>query len=113
MSNKIVMLLVVIPTLLACFIPKLGNAICFQNCQQAASTSSMTSLNDNSIGYQTDNLQYRERSHNTRDVKNSVMGDVNIHVGHDRMDIKMDSKSNNNTVNASVSSTIILGDMKQ
>lgn len=87
-------------------------AVCLQNCT-SESTSRQNAPNFNSIGTGANRVQYRERSHNTRDVKNSVMGDVNIRVGHDKLDIKMDSNSSSNTVDASVTSTIILGDMKK
>lgn len=56
---------------------------------------------------------YRERSHNTGDVKNSVMGDVNIKVGHEKLNINIDSKGDDHMVDASINSTIILGDMSK
>jgi len=46
-------------------------------------------------------------------VKNSVMGDMNIKVGHEKLDINIGSNATENTVDASISSTIILGDMKK
>ena len=56
---------------------------------------------------------YRDRSHNIGDVKNSVLGDMTINVGHEKVDIRTDSNSNNNVIDTSINSTIILGDMKQ
>ncbi|PIR18261.1 MAG: hypothetical protein COV46_00820 [Deltaproteobacteria bacterium CG11_big_fil_rev_8_21_14_0_20_49_13] len=86
------------------FASQYAHALCLEHCSENAKTGRALEHRD---------FSYRDKSHNTGDVKNSVMGDVNIHVGHKKMDVKIDQGSGNNTVNASVSSTIILGDMKQ
>ncbi|MBI2091882.1 MAG: hypothetical protein HYT75_02655 [Deltaproteobacteria bacterium] len=92
--------------------PLNAGAICLNNCtSNDARMKESFQANLSGGGFQ--DVRYREKSHNTGDVKNSVMGDVNIRVGHDKLDINMDSKSKNNFVDASVSSTIILGDMKK
>jgi hypothetical protein len=103
MKREIIIMLAVATVIL--MLPFDGNAICLNNC--ANNDARMKG----SFGSQ--DVRHREKSHNTGDVKNSVMGDVNIRVGHDKLDINMDSKSKNNFVDASVSSTIILGDMKK
>lgn len=61
----------------------------------------------------TSQAEMREQSHNMRDAKNSVLGDVNIHVGHKQLDLRTEGASHGNTIDASVNSTIILGDMKK
>lgn len=98
----------VIIAIIIALAPMAASARCLQNCTQPGQD-----ILFNSTGYRTDSVQYREKSHNTRDVENSVMGDLNIHVGHERLEINMDKNSKSNTVDASVSSTIILGDIKQ
>jgi hypothetical protein len=90
--------------------PTCCQAFCFKDCRK---TKNADSPAPNSIGYMADSVRYRERSHNTGDVKNSVMGDVNIRVGHEKLDIRLDSGTEDNSVDASISSTIILGDMKR
>lgn len=106
----------IIAVLLICLLPAFSHALCLKDCQPQAPISGRSfnyNSTPNSTNYTADDMQYREKSHDTGDLKNSVMGDVNIRVGHDQLDIKMDSKSHDNMVDASVSSTIILGDMKK
>ena len=92
--------------------PALSPGLCLKDCQKITAGPA-GSPEPSSIGYMADSVRYRERSHNTGDVKNSVMGDVNIRVGHERVDIRLDSGTSDNLVDASISSTIILGDMKR
>lgn len=106
------MLKILLTSITLIILPALSFALCLTECRQG--TSKPIISNDNhSVGYKSDEVNYRERSHNTGDVKNSVMGDMNIRIGHERLDIRMDSNSSNNSVDASISSTIILGDMKK
>lgn len=90
--------------------PTCCQAFCLKDCWK---TKNADSPAPHSAGHMADSIRYRERSHNTGDVKNSVMGDVNIQVGHEKLDVRIDSGTNNNSVDASISSTIILGDMKR
>ena len=53
----------------------------------------------------------RDRSHNLNGVKNSIVGDVTITNGHNRVNVS--DITGDTTVDASINSTIILGDMKQ
>lgn len=89
-----------------------AHSLCLTGCSEEKAAGHV-SAGGTLAAYPTGQFRYRDGSHDTRDVKNSVMGDVNIHVGHKRMDVKIDQGSGNNSVNASVSSTIILGDVKQ
>lgn len=110
MKNKMIIAVI----MLIGFLPNLSHALCLNNCQQQQqSPKRFDSPDPNSGESAAGGFRYRERSNNTGDVKNSVMGDMNIRVGHEKVDIRMDSKSNNNTVDASVSSIIILGDTKK
>ncbi|MBI4211090.1 MAG: hypothetical protein HY540_00485 [Deltaproteobacteria bacterium] len=108
-----------LPSLLICgtamifiAVPLTASALCLENCvdrkPEPLASMALTSPQDTTI-----EPQMRERSHNTADVKNSVMGDVNIRVGHEKLEIRSEGTSHSNTVDASIQSTIILGDMKQ
>lgn len=101
--------MMIILMLITMIMPMTADALCLQNCQKPNAVPTFNSVG----GYQRNAVRSRERSHNTGDVKNSVMGDVNIKVGHEKLDIKMSSGAKNNTVDASVNSTIILGDMSK
>jgi hypothetical protein len=81
-----------------------AEAICLNDCQSKGGMQSRPE-----ITYQ----ENRRRSHNFGDVKNSIVGNVNIRVGHDRIDIGGFQGSNQNYIDASIHSTVILGDMKQ
>lgn len=94
------------------FSPSLSYALCLQNCQQETARL-VDSQSFSSPRGSISNSPYARGSISTGDVKNSVFGDMNIRVGHERVDIKTDSNSNNNTIDANINSTIILGDMKQ
>ena len=92
--------------------PLTGHALCLQDCA-TQSTSRNTSFN-----YQASQQQFtrnndsfnREKSHNMGDTKNSIVGDVNIRVGHEHMDISGLQNSSNAMINASVTSVVNLGD---
>lgn len=56
----------------------------------------------------------RQNSHNFGDNNTAVLGDVNIRVGHERVEISgFGGGSNGNYIDTSVHSNIILGNMKQ
>lgn len=102
----------IILALLILGFPSVSHALCLQNCQQEAAKI----VDSQSYGSPYDavsNSPYRQRDISAGDVKNSVFGDMNIRVGHERVDVKTDSNSNNNTIDASINSTIILGDMNK
>ena len=91
-------------------LPSLSNALCLQNCkQEKARFFEVSDIGSPSSG----NVNSPSADHNIRtgDVKNTVFGDMNIKVGHEHVDIRTDSNSNNNTIDANINSTIILGDM--
>ena len=59
-----------------------------------------------------DRSHNREKSHDLEGVKNSIVGDVHIRNGHRRLEIK-GIQSKQTMIDASVHSTVILGDMKK
>ena len=92
------------------FLPSLSSALCLENCRQERSrffevedTGSPSSGNINSPS--------SDRNIRTGDVKNTVFGDMNIRIGHERVDVSTQANSNNNKIDANINSTIILGDM--
>jgi hypothetical protein len=93
------------------FTPTLSQAMCLKDCGPAAPKFIAPPLLNWAVSAQ--NFENRVKSPETGDVKNSVVGDMNIHVGHKRVDIKTDSNSSNNLIDASINSTIILGDMNK
>lgn len=101
----------IITTILILVIPAISHSICLENCDEARPPISFDSLSFN--GAQTSNMNYGSPNYNTGDVKNSVLGDMNIRVGHEKVDINMDANSSGNTVDTSINSTIILGDMEK
>lgn len=96
------------------FAPSLSDAICLKDCTtQMPRPSSISFDNRLLMGPAYNSTTIRDRSPNIGDMKNGVAGDMNVRIGHDRVDIKTDSNSNNNTIDASINSTIILGDMNK
>lgn len=85
--------------------PAVSYSFCLKNCRQEKSSSSFDS---SSYGY---SAPYQEENTSMGDVKNTVFGDMNVRVGHERIDIKTETDSNRNVIDASINSTIILGDM--
>jgi len=103
----------IVLALLILISPSVSHALCLQNCRQEAARI-VDSQGYGSPYDAVSNSPYRQqRPINAGDVKNSVFGDMNIRVGHERVDVKTDSDSNNNTIDASINSTIILGDMNK
>lgn len=89
--------------------PLTSEALCLKDC---VSTSSSPQFNNSTLSYQP--TEQRQESHNFGNNSTSVLGDVRIQVGHERVEISgPQSGSNNNFVDASVQSTIILGDLQQ
>jgi len=94
-------------------LPTLSEAMCLKDCVSSTPKISAPPLLNWPSGISARNFENRERSPEMGDVKNSVVGDMNIHVGHKRVDIKTDSSSSNNLIDTSINSTIILGDMNK
>ncbi|MFH1874954.1 MAG: hypothetical protein ABH859_07210 [Pseudomonadota bacterium] len=97
-------------TTLALLNPIYAQAMCVENCEAQAARPAIIdygSFNQAQAGQ----MNFRENSHNMGDVKNSVLGDMHIQVGHEKIDIRTESNSNNNQIDTSINSTIILGDM--
>ncbi len=91
--------------------PLILNAFCMNSCKNTSSQQGTAPEFDGFPAPPANGT--RQNSDDIGDVRNSIMGNVNIRVGHEHLSINMDSNSSANTVDASVSSTIILGDMKQ
>lgn len=84
-------------------LPQLAEATCLQNCDN----SSNTQLNNSSIGYQSN--ERRTRSHNFGNNSTAILGDVNINVGHKRIDITGMKDSQNSMIDASITSIVNVG----
>jgi hypothetical protein len=96
------------------FVPSLSDAICLKDCTTKMPAASSVSFDNRSLlGPAYNNTTVRDRSPTIGDMKNGVAGDMNIRIGHERVDIRTDSNSNNNTIDASINSTIIMGDMNK
>lgn len=93
--------------------PSLSNALCLQNCQHEASKMRRFSDFGSPSAGDAQPVPSEQRNIRTGDVKNTVFGDMNIRVGHERVDIRTESNSNNNTIDTGINSTIILGDMEK
>ncbi|MBI4374295.1 MAG: hypothetical protein HY542_05400 [Deltaproteobacteria bacterium] len=95
--------------------PGLSHALCLKECQMAQNSGQRGSINNMGPSTNTQNNQadQRYRSHNFGDASTNVMGDMNIQVGHEKIEIKGMENSTNSVIDASISSTIILGNTKQ
>ncbi len=93
------------------FVPSTAGALCLENCQAEAERN--YSFSDAGSAYAPRPNSSGGRNIRAGDVKNSVFGDMNIRVGHERLDIRTESASNNNTIDATINSTIVLGDMNR
>jgi hypothetical protein len=92
--------------------PSIAQALCLENCrQEAAAIHSYDDFGDPNARSQ--NAGSGNRNIRAGDAKNSVFGDMNIRVGHERVDVRTESASSNNTIDASIYSTIVLGDMNK
>ena len=99
-------------TILLVLSPSIAQALCLENCrQEAAAIHSYDDFGDPDARAQ--NGGSGNRNIRAGDAKNSVFGDMNIRVGHERVDVRTESASSNNTIDASISSTIVLGDMNK
>lgn len=85
--------------------PTLGYTLCLKDCKPGVNPSpSKTTFQYN---------EPRRNSHNFGDVKNSVLGDVQVRVGHEHIEIGGIGQGNQNYIDASVQATVILGDLKK
>lgn len=89
-----------------------ANALCLRDCE----TSLVIGKGSPQINYQSsrNSARYegsfnREKSPNTGDVRNSVLGDVNIRNGHERVEIN-GIHSNHAMIDTSITSIVNLGD---
>jgi len=87
-----------------------AKALCLQDCLKtdsaAPSFSTVPTQIRNSDSYN------RENSHDVRDTKNSIVGDVYIRNGHEKLEIS-NIQSKETMIDASVTAVINLGDMTQ
>ena len=100
----------VIGMLIGLFLSGSVNALCLRDCNQAS--GGMISLAP-SVNYQQNQAEDRQKSHNFGNESTNVLGDVNVRVGHEHIEIKGMENSNNSLIDASVHSTVIMGNLKQ
>ncbi|MBI2082501.1 MAG: hypothetical protein HYT76_02935 [Deltaproteobacteria bacterium] len=94
--------------------PGLSHALCLKECQMGDTTQKGTIQNYGpSTNTQNNQADRRDGSHNYGDASMNIMGDMNIQVGHEKIEIKGMKDSTNSMIDASINSTIILGNMKQ
>ncbi len=105
-SQKIIMVLGWLIGGLVLLMQGRAEALCLKNCTQVGSSAAFLGPTYNQ------NLEYRQQSHNFGDNSTNVLGDVNIRVGHEHMEIKGMENTSNTMVDASINSTVILGNMK-
>lgn len=93
---------------------KQGHSYCLKDCQKATD-SSMRSLaattNTPTTIDNSNNIGTRNNSHNMGNVDHSIIGDVSIQNGHTKMEISNVQKGS--SIDASIKSTVILGDVHQ
>lgn len=87
-------------------------AICLKDCETTTPRRAI-SLYGTSGQNSSSEMEYADQNSNMGDVKNTVFGDMNISIGHESVEISTESNSNQNTIDASINSTIILGDMNK
>lgn len=94
--------------------PLSSQALCLKNCQSGDTAQRGTiQTSAPSTNYQQNQADRRIGSHNFGDTSTNVMGDMNIQVGHEKIEIKGMENSTNSIIDTSISSTIILGNVKQ
>ncbi|MBI1908554.1 MAG: hypothetical protein HYS22_00055 [Deltaproteobacteria bacterium] len=92
-------------------LPLTTEAACLRDCAQDNAQDSGRAGNSYS-GYGTNS--YRDRSPTFGDNNTAILGDVNIHVGHDNVTIGgFGGNATGNFVDTSINSTIIMGNLKQ
>ena len=94
-------------------IPLSASALCLRECVTDQSRGTLGSSGDFANNTQQNQADQRTGSHNFGDTSTNVMGDMNIQVGHEHVDIKGMENSTNSMIDASINSTIILGNVKQ
>lgn len=94
--------------------PISSQALCLKECQTGNTTQRGTIQNYGpSTNTQSNQADRRYQSHNFGDTSTNVMGDMNIQVGHEHVEIKGMENSQNSMIDTSINSTIILGNVKQ
>ncbi len=95
-------------------LPLSSDALCLKECQMGDTTQTGTIQNyGSSTNTQQNSADRRYGSHNFGDASMAVLGDMNIQVGHEHVEIKGMENSTNSVIDASINSTIILGNSKQ
>ena len=93
---------------LLCF-PLTSQAFCTADCQNQPTTTNF--MDRSTIGYQSNDR--RVGSHNFGEGSTAILGDVNLRVGHEHVEIKGMENSPHSIIDNSINSTVILGNMKQ
>ena len=91
-------------------LPSVSEAMCMKDC--GPGVGAIHSIGS-STNVQQNQMEQRSGSHNFGRDSTSVLGDVTIHIGHDRMVIKGMENSTNSVIDASVSSSVILGNLQK
>jgi hypothetical protein len=99
--------------LLSLLLPAMANALCLSECQKHPPSLAGSNLAESTASLNTVKMSSSGDKQNIGSVKNSVLGDMNIRIGHQRVDIKTEDKAHHNVVDTSINSTIILGDMEK
>lgn len=89
-----------------------AHAVCLKNCEDMTSSRTLKAIQPTEGGISF-HQEPRQNSHNYGDMKNSVGGDMNIRVGHEKIEIGGLSNSTGNMIDTSINSVIVLGDSKQ
>jgi hypothetical protein len=105
-QNKLV--LKVLSTFLLLLSSSSSQALCLRDC----SSEGLTLKSPVQRKTQFQPPERRQKSHNFGDNNTAIVGDMNIHVGHNRIDIRGMSDSKNSMIDASVTSVINLGGSK-
>ena len=100
--------------LLSILIGSSSQALCLKECQLGdTAQSGVIQTSAPSTNYQQNQADRRQASHNFGDTSTNVLGDMNIQVGHEHVEIKGMENSTNSMIDTSIHSNIILGNVKQ
>lgn len=95
-------------------LPFSSQALCLKECRSGATAQRGTiQTSAPSTNYQQNQADRRYQGHNFGDTSTNVMGNMNIQVGHEQVEIKGMENSTNSMIDTSINSTIILGNVKQ
>ena len=86
-----------------------AEALCLKECQNSEGQiqpKNKISFHDSSRASRSFN---REKSHDISNSKNTIAGDINLQIGHERIEIG-NANSPNSNINASITSIVNLGD---